>query len=101
MENTGTILLEAMAAGLPVLASAVCGYASHVADARAGELVPEPFRQETLDRLLETMLTGPQRASWRENGRAYAGTLAGLSRARVAVEVIEARALAKRAAGRA
>ena len=76
------------------------GYAAHVADAGAGELVPEPFRQETLDRLLETMLTGPQRASWRANGRAYAETLAGLSRARVAVEVIEARALAKRAAGR-
>jgi len=100
MENTGTILLEAMAAGLPVLATSVCGYASHVADARAGELVAEPFRQEVLDRLLETMLTSPQRASWRARGIAYAETLAGLSRARVAVEVIEARALAKRAAGR-
>jgi UDP-glucose:(heptosyl)LPS alpha-1,3-glucosyltransferase len=100
MENTGTILLEAMAAGLPVLASAVCGYASHVANARAGELVPEPFRQEALDRLLEAMLTSAQRASWGERGIAYAGTLAGLSRASVALEVIEASALAKRAAGR-
>jgi len=100
MENTGAILLEAMAAGLPVLASAVCGYASHVERSRAGELVSEPFSQDALDRLLATMLTSPERRSWRENGIAYAKTLAGLSRARVAADVIEAKALAKRAARR-
>lgn len=97
-ENTGTVLLEAMAAGLPVLATSVCGYASHVAQAGAGELLPEPFRQDHLDRLLAQMLTSPARPAWRENGIAYAKSLAALDRARAAVDVIEAKAMCKRAA---
>ena len=35
-ENTGTVLLEALVAGLPVLVSAVCGYAHYIAEADAG-----------------------------------------------------------------
>ena len=42
-ENTGIVIVEALAAGLPVLATAVCGYGFHVIDAGAGLLVPEPF----------------------------------------------------------
>jgi hypothetical protein len=30
-ENTGTVLLEALVAGLPVLTTAVCGYAHYIA----------------------------------------------------------------------
>lgn len=55
-ENTGTVLLEAMLVGLPVLATDICGYGSHIASADAGELVPSPFRQETLNHLLQFML---------------------------------------------
>jgi UDP-glucose:(heptosyl)LPS alpha-1,3-glucosyltransferase len=39
LENTGTVLLEALANGLPVLASAACGYASYVEASGAGIVV--------------------------------------------------------------
>lgn len=70
-ENTGTVLLEAIVAGLPVLTSAACGYAFHVDAADAGVVVPAPFVQDELNRALATMLESPQRAAWRANGIAY------------------------------
>ena len=45
-ENTGTVLLEALVAGLPVLCTAACGYAHYVTDAQAGDVVPSPFVQD-------------------------------------------------------
>ncbi|XPE34524.1 glycosyltransferase [Shigella flexneri] len=42
------VLLEAITAGLPVLTTAVCGYAHYIVDANCGEAIAEPFRQETL-----------------------------------------------------
>ena len=45
-ETTGTVILEAIVNGLPVIASAVCGYAEHVARADAGAVLPEPFSQD-------------------------------------------------------
>lgn len=71
-ENTGTVLLEAVVAGLPVLTTAACGYAFHVDAADAGVVLPAPFSQVALDRELATMLTSPRRTQWRANGIAYA-----------------------------
>jgi UDP-glucose:(heptosyl)LPS alpha-1,3-glucosyltransferase len=70
-ENTGTVLLEALAAGLPVLATEICGYGFHVLEAQAGLLVPEPFRQEQLDWQLLQMLTSAAAEGWRENALVY------------------------------
>ena len=67
-ENSGMVILEAVVAGLPVLVTEVCGYAFYVEQAQAGQVVPEPFSQERLNRQLAEMLTSPQRAQWRENG---------------------------------
>jgi UDP-glucose:(heptosyl)LPS alpha-1,3-glucosyltransferase len=74
LENTGTVLVEAIAAGLPVLASGVCGYARYVAEAGAGLLIPEPFSQQTMNDLLARMLVAPERPAWRRNALAYAAT---------------------------
>ncbi|MDT3670427.1 MAG: glycosyltransferase family 4 protein [Aromatoleum sp.] len=72
-ENTGTVLLEALVAGLPVLASAACGYAHYIEDADAGRVVPAPFEQAALDRMLSQMLADDAaRAKWSANGLVFA-----------------------------
>ncbi|BBL69632.1 glycosyltransferase family 4 protein [Methylogaea oryzae] len=74
-ENTGTVLLEAMVAGLPVLTTDICGYAFHVLKANAGRVVPSPFEQAALNRELAEMLSDPQRLkAWGGNGIAYGRT---------------------------
>ncbi|MCX7627244.1 MAG: glycosyltransferase family 4 protein [Methylophilaceae bacterium] len=75
-ELAGHVLIEAMAAGLPVLASDVCGYAFHVAQAGAGELVASPFDQHRFNQQLEHMLTSDAYPDWRACGQRYARTLA-------------------------
>ncbi|MDR2259797.1 MAG: glycosyltransferase family 4 protein [Azoarcus sp.] len=73
-ENTGTVLLEAVAAGLPVLATDVCGYAHYIDEAGAGRLIASPFAQEALDTALAAMLADPgARARWSQNALAFAG----------------------------
>ncbi len=72
-ENTGTVLLEALVAGLPVLASAVCGYAHYIAEADAGRVLAEPFEQAQLNATLAAMLADKTaRADWSRNGLAFA-----------------------------
>ncbi len=72
-ENTGTVLLEAVVAGLPVLTTAVCGYAHYIEDAGAGHVLPEPFTQSNLDRVLAEMLgNADARRRWQLNGLAFA-----------------------------
>ena len=74
-ENTGTVLLEALVAGLPVLATAACGYAHRIADADAGRIVAEPFVQGELDAALAGMLADDAaRARWQRNALAYAAS---------------------------
>jgi UDP-glucose:(heptosyl)LPS alpha-1,3-glucosyltransferase len=65
------VILEAIVAGLPVLATATCGYAFHVEKAGAGNIIPEPFSQQGMDAMLLAMLTGIDRPRWRDNGIHY------------------------------
>ncbi len=71
-ESAGMILLEAMAAGLPVLATDTCGYAPHVTRAEAGRVLSSPFSQTECNRAVAEMLLSKERARWGLNGLAYA-----------------------------
>ena len=74
-EAAGIVLLEAVAAGLPVIVTEVCGYAPYIADARCGAVINEPFSQAALNKTLADALGTPSRLSeWAANARHYADT---------------------------
>ncbi|HVN01940.1 MAG TPA: glycosyltransferase family 4 protein [Caulobacteraceae bacterium] len=80
---TGTVILESMANGLPVVTTAVCGYGEHVTAAGAGVVLPEPFAAEALAAALAGA-TPVRLADWSQRALAYAGRdelYAGLERA--------------------
>jgi UDP-glucose:(heptosyl)LPS alpha-1,3-glucosyltransferase len=70
-ENTGTVLIEAMICGLPVLVTGNCGFAFHVADARAGIVLAEPFDQQRLNSALAEFLDSDSLQEWSKNGPLY------------------------------
>ena len=43
LENTGLVILESLLAGVPVIASAACGFAEYIARFGAGIVLAEPF----------------------------------------------------------
>src|SRR5215467_13959449 len=53
-DTTGTVILEAVVNGLPVVTTSVCGYAQHVAAAEAGLVIDEPFDSRAFARALST-----------------------------------------------
>jgi UDP-glucose:(heptosyl)LPS alpha-1,3-glucosyltransferase len=73
-ENTGTILIEALVAGLPVLVTANCGYATYIQKAQAGLTVSEPFLQMSLNQRLRQLLNRETLNHYRENALRYAST---------------------------
>lgn len=73
-ENTGSVLVEALHFGLPVLATEVCGYTPHILTAHAGRSLPEPFEQAEFNQVLQSALTGQDRTAWRAGALAYAAS---------------------------
>jgi UDP-glucose:(heptosyl)LPS alpha-1,3-glucosyltransferase len=69
-ENTGTVIIEAMLAGLPAVVTRNCGYAKYLTEIDAGIVLPGPFSQAELDAALIELLTSNKRADWRRNGLA-------------------------------
>ena len=96
-ENTGNAIVEALVAGIPVLATQTCGYAEHVMKAQAGKVIPcDPFRQEQMNFLLQEMLTSPDRNRWRDNALTYAAQTDLSSRPVVVADLLEIIADSKR-----
>lgn len=88
-ETAGAVLIEAMAAGLPILVTGNCGYSFHVRRAHAGEVVQHPFVQDSLNRLLCHMLETDGKHKWGEMGRRYVAETDISSRAQKAANIIE------------
>ena len=88
-ENTGTVLLEAVAATLPLLVSEVCGYSFHIKAAQCGEVLDEPFSQQQMNTRLQEMLSNPQREIRQANARRYAMDNDLFSMPQRAADVIE------------
>ena len=87
-ETTGTVILEAVVNGLPVVASGICGYAEHVARADAGAVLSEPFAQGGFVAELRKAQDAALRARWSENAVRYGETVdlyRGLIRAASAI----------------
>jgi UDP-glucose:(heptosyl)LPS alpha-1,3-glucosyltransferase len=71
-DNTGTVLLEAILCGLPVMASAACGFAPHVERAGAGIILPEPFTQADWNAAMPKLLDRAELARRAAAALAYA-----------------------------
>jgi UDP-glucose:(heptosyl)LPS alpha-1,3-glucosyltransferase len=70
-DTTGTVILEAIVNGLPVITTSNCGYAKHVTSANAGIVVQEPFRPQTFLAALEIARDPACRQRWSGSGREY------------------------------
>lgn len=74
-EAAGIVLLEAIVAGLPIIVTEVCGYASFIDKAQCGVVVNEPFEQTVLNQALCDSLQDTQkRDQWVNNAKYYADT---------------------------
>jgi UDP-glucose:(heptosyl)LPS alpha-1,3-glucosyltransferase len=70
-DTTGTVILEAIANGLPVITTTACGYARHVSGADAGIVVQEPFHKRALIAALETARNPILLANWSKSAIEY------------------------------
>ena len=84
LDVTGTVILEAIVNGLPVIATSLCGYSPHVTRAEAGIVLEGEFDQSAFEAALATAADAARRAAWSSNAFAYgqhADLFGGLPRA--------------------
>jgi UDP-glucose:(heptosyl)LPS alpha-1,3-glucosyltransferase len=92
IENTGTVIVEALVANIPVITTDICGYSHHVIEAEAGKVISSPYKQEELNKELKfmlTMLTSHKKDLWRSNAKKYIEKTDLFSRSEKAVQIIE------------
>ena len=88
-ENTGTVLLEALASGLPVLTTDNCGYATYVQKANAGIVLSSPFKQQDFNQALQEIVLSEKVPQWKLNAIQFAKEADIYSLPERAAEVLE------------
>ena len=88
-EAAGIVILESVVAGVPTLATANCGYASYIEQARAGLVTALPFKQEQFNADLTRLLESDERSAWARRGRDLAKALDLHALAPCAVDLLE------------
>ncbi|MBB3170011.1 glycosyltransferase family 4 protein [Simiduia aestuariiviva] len=88
-DMTATVLLEAMASGLPVLTTTTCGYAPLVKKANAGLVAPYPYSQDAFNALLVQALSTDERMEWGINALEFTDSRDIYSLAHKAADIIE------------
>jgi UDP-glucose:(heptosyl)LPS alpha-1,3-glucosyltransferase len=89
-ENTGNPIVEAIVAGIPVMATESCGYAFHINRADSGVVIPDaPFSQKRMNGMLKEMLGSPEKEIWRKNAISYSDKTDLYNRFRVIAGLIE------------
>jgi len=95
-ENTGNAIVEALIAGIPVIATSNCGYACHIANSGAGFVIAGlNFSQNELNQKLLEGISLPHTtiSSWKTMALQYSDTTDFYSRPRVVADIIEERVL--------
>ena len=87
-EAAGLVLLEAMVAGLPVVASRVCGHAHYIAEHSMGATLNNPITPDEVADAITSVLTQP-RELWRERSRTMTATADIFSMPERAADIIE------------
>lgn len=71
LDTTGTVILEAVVNGLPVVTTSICGYARHVEAAEAGIVISTPFRHKAFVAALSAAQEPRQRNHWSVSAERY------------------------------
>lgn len=95
-ENTGLVILESMACGTPMLVTASCGYAHHVADADAGIVSASPFNQAEFNQQFLQMIQTDKNIKWKKNGLIYVQQIMQANDGSAEAEILIKLALSKR-----
>jgi len=87
-ENTGTVLLEGMVAGLPVIATEVCGYAHYIKEQQMGEVLADPVTPVNMASAIEHVLR-VDASIWRQRALNFIATADIFSMPERAAQFIE------------
>lgn len=88
-DTTGTVIIEAIVNGLPVIATAACGFSSHVRDAGAGIVLEEPYDERDFVSAVRQAEEASLRNAWSARGVLYGEQQELYSGIHEAVRVIE------------